>query len=249
MSPQTLAQQEFDELIKSQGLSDFEILKWRKEEGNLIYKKIIAQAKRRFEWQLTGLFNLQNKTLAYPNEKYLINITSGTYGTVQKNNFPLSSTRFEINGPLLPAAIVGEEKGYVRIPIKNTETGDTQNVRLQRGNIDDAIIEKVADVITTTAKLKGSQLTRLQRQRYADIMVTGVPGNQINLFLSSQNSVEQLSLKLGTKYYTEDEIFTDETRQNIINHLKDVVKLENGNTLSANINIHSASVGEDIVVY
>ena len=249
MSPKTLAQKEFDDIIKSQNLSDFEILKWRKEEGNLIFKKLITQAERRFQWQLTGLFNLQNKTLRYPNEKYLINITSGTYGTVQKNNFPLSSTRFEINGPLLPAAIVGEEKGYVRIPVKNTETGDTQNVRLQRGNIDDTLIEKVADVITTTAKLKGSQLTRLQRQRYADIMVTGVPGNQISVFLSSQNSVEQLTLKLGTKYYTEDEIFTEETRQDIINHLKDVVKLDNGDTLSANINIHSASIGQDIIDY
>ena len=248
LSPENLAKKEYDGILDAQGLDSFELLRWEKETGKIIKKQLLTKYKKRFQLQLKSLFNLQNKALQYPNEKYLISITDGSYGTVEKKMFPLNTTGFELNGPLLPPSIVGDEKGYVRVPVTNTE-GEQQDVLLNRGNIDAALIEKIADVITTTAKLKGQQLTREARQRYADIMVTGVPGNKISLMIKDQNSVDQLVLRLGNTYIYEENMFTPETKQKIIDHLTNVVELENGTFLNANINIHAGSVNQDFIDY
>lgn len=254
MSPEALAKKDYDQVIKDQKLNAFQLLDWEKKEGKKIKANILEEKKKAYEKQLTGLYNLQTLVLSDPEGIYLVDIDNGTFGPTKTQFFPLSETNFQIDGPMIEPQIAGQDKGYVRLPVKYTNEKGVEtkySARLQRGNVTEELIEKIATVITTNAKLKGSTLTRRARQEYADIMVTGVPNNQISLILAVKEGVEQLTLRLGKNgvYINEDNLYTEQTKQKIIEHLTNLVELDNGQKLNANINIYSNKINQDFTDY
>lgn len=143
----------------------------------------------------------------------------------------------------------GKDSGKQYVIIQKTKAGGLsvdQEVFLQRSDIDKALAEKIASVLTTTAELKGRQLTPDERKAYFEIFInnalmkdpktgykTNLPYNRdrIRAKVLIVNNQKTFYVELNGEEIPQDVLFTEEGKKMIIDHLlnarpKDKVKDE-----------------------
>jgi hypothetical protein len=169
--------------------------------------------------------------------KITLPIVSGTLGqtkikkitqTLQESNV----TEVEVKN--YTAETVGPKKGYqyiiVQRKIPGTENTEPFKLQLQQGDVDEVLAEKISSVLTTKAKLKGRELTFEEREAFFNVYISnsipeGKTINSSNILVNILKKKKEQSLQIiirkeGKRItLTDDEIFTDESKQIIKDHL------------------------------
>ena len=142
---------------------------------------------------------------------------------------------------------IGNDRGKQYVIIQKTKAGGLsvdQEVFLQRSDIDKSLAEKIADVLTTTAEIRGRQLTPDERKAYFEIFInnalmkdpktgykTNLPYNRdrIRAKVLIINNQKTFVVEINGEEVPQDVLFTEEGKKMIIDHLlsarpKDKVK-------------------------
>jgi len=247
-----------DLLLTPEEIVDREIKREESElEGDFgiqpsIRKQRIEDKKKIQQEQLENIYNMQNVVLNNPDETYLLEINGGSYGVVDTAYIPLSETPIEIED--LSAPIVsGKLSGYMSVNAKYRDEKGTVtegNLLLQRGDMSQELADKIADIVTTTAKFNGRELTLDERLTYVDIFLKGTSkGNKITISSQNINSVELMYLNIDGEYIAPEDIQTNETKEKISNHLMNAKVLDNGDVYPADVSYNSDVIGSEFIDY
>ena len=138
------------------------------------YDNIIAYEDARIKREVNTLYNLRNFILKNPDQEILLPIDGGSFGYIGN----VSAGVLLSNTTIKPEDIkeldveVVDDAGLVYFFANNGET----KIYLQRSNMPQEVINKLADVLTTTATLPGGkQLTPDERATYARTLLGPTP--------------------------------------------------------------------------
>jgi hypothetical protein len=131
----------------------------------------------------------------------------------------------------------GKDKGKQFFIVQKTRPGGTsvdQQVFLSPSNTPRELAEKVADILTTTAELKGRQLTPKERQDYYEIFFNNAyqkdkngkrlntTKNGVKVQVKNVNNKQVLSVAIKGKEIDQEILYTEEGKQMIIEQLMNV---------------------------
>jgi len=120
-------------------------------------KEIAAQQKK----ELNQLYQLRQQIAENPKANILLPITGGSTGYINTTYKPLSDTDITVNEITDYYIETVGKKGFSYFILSRTKGGvaiDTP-VYMQRGDITEELADKIAQVLTTDAKLDGEELT------------------------------------------------------------------------------------------
>ena len=214
-------------------------------------KQLVKTIKDRQENEMNDLYQLRKLIEESDNNlQVILPILGGTFGipvtavkTITLEESGISEEDIKKYVPIT----VGKDKGKQYFIInKNTAGGLSvdEEVFLQRSDIDRPLAEKIASVLTTTAEIRGRQLTPDERKAYFEVFInnalmkdpktgykTNLPYNRDRIVTKvlTINNEKTFVVELNGKEISEDVLFTEEGRQLILNHLlnarpKDIIK-------------------------
>jgi hypothetical protein len=135
------------------------------------------------------------------------------------------------------AITTGKDTGRQYVIISRTKAGGLsvdQEILLQRSDIDQETAEKIATILTTTAKLKGRELTPGERSAYFEIFInnalmkdpktgykTNLPYNRdrIRTKVLIINNKKTLVVEINQKDIPQEILYTEEGKKLILDHL------------------------------
>jgi hypothetical protein len=200
--------------------------------SELEYTNTLNAIDRKQQKDTNDLFNLRNFIIENPDANVLIPITGGSTGYVNRTFVNLSDTEFTENDIKDYSTMTsGDKRGYSYFILEREVAGIRINdpVYLQRGDITKEIADKIADVLTTTAKLKGEELDIYSKKAFAEVFLSNsVNKNRFTVDIETKEGIEQLVIrtyertnsKTGTEVSLEDPIAA---RKIITEHLQDAV--------------------------
>jgi len=211
---------------------------------------------------MNGVYNMR-KDVIDNNASYITQITGGSFGIVSKAkadqiNAELNKTIKLTKEDIKEVKLVSTKgrdrnKGFYQFYIKkNTEAlGEIEMpVNVQRGNFNQALADKVADVITSKATNKGLPLSDDKRIEYFKVFLNnqrvsakGVK-NENNIFLEKATR-GPLTLTINNEKFEGDEIFTTAVRDKIAQHLPQAIKFGDKGFIGANVNLTAKYMGVD----
>jgi hypothetical protein len=211
---------------------------------------------------MNGVYNMR-KDVIDNNASYVTQITGGSFGIVSKAkanqiNAELNKTIKLTKEDIKEVKLVSTKgrdrnKGFYQFYIKkNTEAlGEIEMpVNVQRGNFNQALADKVADVITSKATNKGLPLSDDKRIEYFQVFLNnqrvsakGVK-NENNIFLEKAKN-GPLTLTINNEKFEGDEIFTTAVRDKIAEHLPQAIKFGDKGFIGANVNLTAKYMGVD----
>jgi hypothetical protein len=214
-------------------------------------KQLVKTIKDRQETEMNDLYQLRKLIEESDNNlQIILPILGGTFGipvtavkTITLEESGISENEVKKYVPIT----VGIDKGKQYFIInKNTAGGLSvdEEVFLQRSDIDKPLAEKIANVLTTTAEIRGRQLTPDERKAYFEVFInnalmkdpktgykTNLPYNRDRIVTKvlTINNEKTFVVELSGEKIPEDVLFTEEGRQLILNHLlnarpKDIIK-------------------------
>jgi predicted kinase len=204
---------------------------------------------------MNGVYNMR-KDIIDNNTSYITQINGGSFGILT------SASRKSINNDLqktvkLTREIIKDAKiisskdlsqGFAQffITYNSPNFGEiSMPVNIQRGNFDQELANKVADVITTKATNKGRTLSDDERIAYFKVFLNnqkiskkGVK-NKNNIFLDKAAG-GPLTLTINDEKFEGDAIFTTAVRDKIAEHLPKAIKFGDKGSIGANVNISTS---------
>jgi len=206
---------------------------------------------------MNGVYNMR-KDVIDNNASYVTQITGGSFGIVSR------AKAKQINAELNKAIKLTKEdikevkvistkgrdrnKGFYQFYIKkNTEAlGEIEMpVNVQRGNFNQSLADKVADVITSKATSKGIPLSDDKRIEYFEVFLNNSrKSSQNNIFLEKAKN-GPLTLTINNEKFEGDEIFTTAVRDKIAQHLPQAIKFGDKGSIGANVNLTAKYMGVD----
>jgi hypothetical protein len=226
VEPEVLAQQQA-ELIENNG---------GKVTKKQLQKLEDAIAERQ-KTELNTLYALRTMIEENDDMTIILPIVSGTLG--QSNLKRVSVTLQEANVTEeelknYTAETVGKRKGsqyiIVQRKISGTEKTEPYKLQLQRGDMDEQLADKIAEVLTTTAKLKGRELTPEERKDYFEIFINNARAensntnrDRIQVKVLEKLKRKEYKVYINGKEISNDVLFTEEGKQMIKNHLLNAI--------------------------
>ena len=142
------------------------------------FKELVKTIKDRQDQEMNELYQLRKLIEeSNGNLQIILPILGGTFG------IPVTATKLmtieeagvtENDVKSYVAITVGKDKGKQYFIVQKTKAGGLlvdEEIFLQRSDIDKDLAEKIADVLTTTAELRGRQLTPDERKNYFEIFI------------------------------------------------------------------------------
>ena len=201
---------------------------------------------------MNGLYNMR-KDIMDNDTSYTIQINGGSFGVLNDSNKKKLNTilndavKLTVENVKDSKVVTSKDlsQGFAQFFI-DTDIPNlgktTMLVNIQRGNFDQTLANKVADVITTKATNKGETLTDEERIAYFKVFLNnqrksakGVI-NKNNIFLDKFKG-GVLTLTINNEKFEGNEIFTSEVRDKIAAHLPQAIKFGNKGSIGANVNI------------
>ena len=217
------------------------------------FQKLVKSIKDRQDREMNELYQLR-KLIEESNGdlQIILPILGGTFGiprTAVKTMTLEEAGLTEEDIKNYTGITTGKDSGKQYVIIQKTKAGGLnvdQEVFLQRSDIDQSLAEQLATVLTTTAKLKGRELTPDERKAYFEIFInnalmkdpktgykTNLPYNRdrIRAKVLIVNNEKTFFVELNGKEIPQDVLFTEEGKKLIVEHLlsarpKDKVKDE-----------------------
>lgn len=215
-----------------------------------VIKKKISNVKRIQKDKLNRLYTLHEYIKNNPEEVVVLKITGGSYGFSPRTFVPISETNItfdQINQPY----IAGKKRGIVEMQLTEN-IGDNEinhTIRLQRGDINKELADKIADILTTKLKYRGDELTPAQRRKYAEIFLgdnvkiynTDQIKNNIEIDTPSINGVTTLVVKIKGENV---DLSLPNAKDLISKHLLNAVEVGT-NVYPANLNFSMNNITEE----
>jgi len=217
------------------------------------FQKLVKTIKDRQDREMNELYQLR-KLIEESNGdlQIILPILGGTFGiprTAVKTMTLEEADLTEEDIKNYTGITTGKDSGKQYVIIQKTKAGGLnvdQEVFLQRSDIDQSLAEQLATVLTTTAKLKGRELTPDERKAYFEIFInnalmkdpktgykTNLPYNRdrIRAKVLIVNNEKTFFVELNGKEIPQDVLFTEAGKKLIVEHLlsarpKDKVKDE-----------------------
>ena len=211
-------------------------------------KEVLANQKE----AMNGVYNMRKDVIDNGNT-YVTQINGGSFGILNKErakkiNSELQKTVKLTRQIIKDSKVISSKDksiGFAQFFIKkNTENfGEIEMaVNIQRGNFDQQLADKVADVITSKATNIGIPLSDDKRIEYFEVFLnnqkqskTGEK-NKNNIFLK-QSGKGPLTLTINDEVFEGEEIFTTAVRDKIAEHLPKAIKFGDRGSIGANVNI------------
>ena len=228
-------------------------------------KQIVKRIADKQTNELNQLYRLRQYIMSDEGTPVVLPINGGTFGISTENikvisflesglteediaNYQLISTPGEFNG-----------QNFFTITTKKAGVQIDQNIFMQRGDMDRTLAEKIATVLTTTAKLKGEELTPEERQNFFEIFINnttskkygGLNRDRITAKATYRNRRLVLAVNINGEEIPQEELYTEEAKQKIINHLLAAVPstTEEGRLYPANIQYNKKYHGGEFTDY
>ena len=231
---------------------------WAKQKrAQKIYPKKEEIAKKVVEIrnQQTKLFNDLLRLTEYiesNDESVRLKITNGSFGLVNDATkfVPISETGLNVDD--LDFKPLGKDyPGRIGAVINKTRPGVTidQLLLLQRTNISDDLAGHIADILTTTAKLKGRELTPEQRRIFFENFINNKYEEGENTSpdkITVKESIDEdgqaiLNVSInGEEPIPQDVLYTEKGRKLIYEHLK---------TAKTNWDLYAKQTAKEKVTY
>ena len=199
------------------------------------FAEMVKEIADKQQKDLNDLYNLRNFILE-TNSKVALEITNGTFGipTSKVETMSLEESGINVEDVKKYELITtGKNKGKQFFILEKEKPGITidQMVFLQRGDMNNELADKIATILTTTAKLKGQELTPEEKVIYFEIFINNsLPKNKYGKNLPTnrdkitakvryRNSIPSLVVNIDGKEIPQDQLYTPETKEMIFNHL------------------------------
>ena len=231
------------------------------EENGITYTKdYLKQLEKKFEKQqkedVEKLYKLRSQLLADPAKQVLMPIIGGSYGIINTTWIAFDKTDIteqEISGFQLQKIGDRMGRGFFFINRTNAKTGipGTHRVYMQRGNLDEATAGKIADVLTSNAKIQGQDRTLSADERftYAKVFLSNaIEDNRIVITVDESTGIKELVVFIkGQKV----DLSKADARQKIYDHLMTAVEYGTNklNIYPARVNYNSDYLGDSITEY
>ncbi len=218
-------------------------------------KKSIGSVLKEQTKAMNGVYNMR-KDVIDNNASYVTEITGGSFGivsdkTAKKINDQLNKSTKLTLSEIANVELVttpGKNNGFFQFYVKkNTEMfGDVAlPVNIQRGNFNQALADKVADVITSTATNKGVSLSDDKRIEYFEVFLNNDNKTSKNNIFLEKAKGGPLTLTINNEKFEGDEIFTTAVRDKIAQHLPQAIKFGDKGFIGANVNLTPKYMGVD----
>jgi len=242
-------------LLSAETIVDQENKAQEEEDGigmsNSQYNNRVKQIKAEQKEQLNKLYQLNNVVNQNRDKVYLLPINGGSFGITKTTFVPLAETDIQVK-ELTKPILSGKRRGYIEVGI-NKQRADQlirSQVFLQRGNINEELARKVAQVLTTNATLpNGERLTINQRAAYAQNILGNITRNKFNVEALDVNGVLELQVKIQGVPISQEVLYTPESEEAIFNHLMNAVEANNGEVYPANVHYEADLIGMDFTDY
>jgi hypothetical protein len=205
------------------------------------YNEIVKLYRERQDKEMNELYQLRKLIEeADGNLQVILPITGATFGippTAVKTMTLEEAGLIESDIKNYTAITTGKDTGRQYIIISKTKAGGLivdQEIFLQRSDIDQETAEKIATILTTTAKLKGRELTPDERSAYFKIFInnalmknpktgykTNFPYNRdrIRTKVLTINNKKTLVVEINQKDIPQEILYTEEGKKLILDHL------------------------------
>lgn len=224
------------------------------------FKQKVKEIREQQERQLNDLYRLRNFILESDNA-VLLPITGGSFGiqTSKAKTMSLSQAGLTLEDIKDYEQITtGPKKGYQMIMVSRKKPGVTidQQIYFQRGDITSELADKIADVLTTKATLNGRELTPEQRQAYFEVFINNsIPKGQktnrdrITAKMRVIENVPQLVVKIKGEIIKQEDLYTEDTRNLIKEHLMNAVDFKGIKTYPANVHFNGTYKNKSFTDY
>ena len=210
--------------------------------------KVLAAQKE----AMNGVYNMR-KDIIDNGTSYVTQINGGSFGILSswkksQINEQLQKTVKLTRKNVEDSSVISSgdpSEGFAQFFINvNTEAfGEIEMpINIQRGNFDQELANKFADVITSKATNKGIPLSDDQRIEYFKVFLNNQKvskkgkKNKNNIFLE-KFAGGPLTLTINNEKFEGDEIFTTAVRDKIAEHLPKAIKFGDKGAIGANVNI------------
>lgn len=207
--------------------------------------------------EVNQLYNLRKTILENPDKVYTLPIIGGSFGVINVAYVPLSDTDItedEITGLTIIDDENSARSGYMTFQLSRPNdklVNIDSTVYIQRGNIDEDLASKIADVLTTKAKINGREFTALERKDFAKAFLSNaVVDNRIKIEIDDSSGIEELVVLINGKLV--DLNYVKSSRDKIYNHLMKAVDFKGKYkqiTYSARVNFDTKLLGSNYIDY
>ena len=221
VDPAKLAQRQVG-LMKEQGV----------EISKDLYQQVLKQITQTQEKELNDLYQLRKMLESNEEMSIILPILHGTFGIAAKDTVTLSLEEAGLTEKDIKHYVpitTGKDKGLQSVIIERNKPGVgnvDQLIYLQRGDISADLVEKIATVLTTTAKLKGRELTPKERQAFFEVFInnalekgSNTNRDRIRVRVFNVNNKQSYSVEINGKAIEDNILFTEQGKQIIKNHL------------------------------
>jgi hypothetical protein len=206
------------------------------------YEQLVKTIRNTQDKEMNDLYQLRNFIIESNGDiQVILPILGGTFGIPTKATKTMSLEEAGLTEEDIKnytGVTVGANSGKQYVIIQKNKSGlkIDQEVFLQRSDIDKELAEQLATILTTTAKLKGKELTPDERKSYFEIFINNALAkgsntnrDRIRAKVLIINNQKTFKVELNGKDIEQDVLFTEEGKALIINHLlnarpKDKVK-------------------------
>jgi hypothetical protein len=220
-------------------------------------KELIKDTEAQQLKEVNQLYNLRKTILENPDKVYTLPIIGGSFGMINVQYVPLTDTDItedEISGLTIIDDENSSRNGYATFQLSRPDdkaVSISNTVYLQRGNIDEELAGKIADILTTKAKLNGRELDALQRRDFAKAFLSNaIVDNGIKIEVDDSSGIEELVVLIKGKPV--DLAYVKSSRDKIYNHLMKAVDFKGKYkqiTYSARVSLDSNLLGKNYIDY
>ena len=211
----------------------------------------VKEIRDKQEKEMNDLYTLRNHIME-TGQSVILPIIGGSFGipTNKTKTMSLAESGISLQDIKQYQQITteGKNKGKQFIMLSMERPGLTvdQQIFLQRGDITSALADKIADVLTTNATLKGKQLTPEDRKNYFEIFINNAIGkgfktnrDRITAKVRVRDNEKSLVVTIKGQEIAQDELYTEETRNKIKEHLMNAIDFKGVRTYPANVQFNS----------
>jgi predicted kinase len=182
--------------------------------------------------ELNDLYRLREYILSDEGTSVILGINNGTFGINSSNTKTMTLEQAGINEADVAnyeqisdkSKLDGQQ--FFMISKKKPGVEIDQKVFLQRGDMNEELANKIATILTTTAKLKGKELSPEERKTYFEVFINNsikkgqtTNRDRITAKVTYRNRDLVLAVAINGEEIAQEDLYTEESKQKIINHL------------------------------
>jgi hypothetical protein len=220
-------------------------------------KELLKEITEQQVKEVNQLYNLRRTVVQNPDKVYTLPIIGGSFGIVNAKFVPLTETDItedEITGFTVIDDPNSGRNGYGTFTLSREDdklVSMNNTVYTQRGNVNEELAGKIADVLTTKAKLNGRELSAIERKDFVKgFLSNAMTQNKIKIEIDDTSGVEQLVVLINGKVV--DLEYVKSSRDKIFNHLMTAIQWQGKNAknvYSANVNFDTDYLGKPFIDY